>query len=933
MNILDKTFETHELFDCHGIMHRDRVVSCSKGLLYFLSPEIGSIIGRSILDFSPSYQANGEMSRQQLEKRLDATLNGLPQSFEWRFKKEDGSYVNTLFSFEQQTLDDSLQHFMFQIRIIDTGNAKADPVRNSKDLLQQMLDNSTSVVYVKDELGRFQFVNREFTKLFNISEQQIVGKSAFDIFPQETAQSFIDNDKRVFETQQPMEFEETAEVDGETHTYSTTKFPLFNRKNRVYAVCGVSTDITAKKKTDDAFKSVALGVSGSSYDNVFDSIVWHLAETLDVELAFIGRYLPDHTVNTISIYSRGKIIENVTYGLDKTPCDGVVGKDYLFLPKDVQQLFPGDGMLASLDLEAYAGFPLYDSKGIQQGLISIGSERPLKETYIIRSVLEIFSVRASAELERLEAEDKLRSSEELYRVIFNSSVDGLLVFSESGQIIDVNPVFKMMHGYEGDTDFGKIQPQDIIPSDHIHIFQDYIHTVNTQGRAHIVGQGLKRDGTRCVLDIHGVKMSQLGKVQLLTIVRDITEKNRAEEALRQSEDRLRATFEAALDAIISMDESGTIIEFNPAAEACFGYSREKAIGSNLADLIIPMRFRDAHKGGMQKFKLGGHGPLIGKRIEVEAMRANGSEFSAELAIDVTEGAEGKVFIGYMRDITEQKSAESARVRLEAQLRQAQKMEAIGHLTGGIAHDFNNILTSVMGNLMLAEELSEKYQDAKLSKYLTRACRSGEKARNLIQQMLTFSRGQRGEPRALSLEPLVKEASKLLEASLPSSVEIELDVSSNTSQIMIDPVHLEQILVNLCINARDAVSANGCILIGVKEHECITCGCESCKQSFDGSYVELSVKDNGTGISREVLDRMFEPFYSTKEVGKGSGMGLSTVHGIVHDYGGHIKVDTKMNGGTAINIFLPALNNFKTPPSLEAKQVASATQSGLMSGPP
>jgi len=1004
-------------------------IECSPKLASFLGFRAHELESKSLQDVSPAFQPNGSTSRQVLDLRLKACKHGLPQSFEWRFVGRDASSSNAIIE-----LIDEDTHYRCDVRVLDQSWHDRQSIRESKLLLQQMLDNSSAVVYVKDRSGRFLYVNHQFAHIFNVTEKDILGQTVFDIFPREIAESFIETDQKVFNSKNPMEFEEIGIVNGEQHTYLSVKFPLFNNENEVYAVCGISTDITARKKTEDALRNVALGVAGATGDNVFEAMVWHLAETLEIDFAFLGRLSDDQKkMATIAVTDDGKFIQNIVYDLEGTPCQKVVGNDFYLVPDNVQQHYPKDSALTELNMESYAGFPLFDSHGNSLGILSIASRSPITDNNIIRSVMEIFSVRAAAELEKMAAdeaqkvseksyrsifdasedaifllglesgdildvnhkacdtfgysrseflelsidelcadsdklnlhqvhecikkassgepqqvewlrknkegsiswdeifikraviagvdrilmisrditekkiaEQKLRAQEEQYRVIFNSSVDGLIVFDEFGQIIDVNPMFKIIHGYDAGFDFSQIQPEDIIPEDHLPMYQEYIHTVVTQGHMHIIGQGINQSGNRLMLDIHGVRMAHAERVQILTIVRDITEQNRAEEALRKSEDRLRATFEAALDAIISMDENGKVVEFNPAAETCFGYQREVVIGESLAELITPLRYREAHQKGIKRYLQTGEGNNIGKRIEITAMRANGEEFPAELAIDVTQGTEGKLFIGYMRDITERKNAEDSRDRLEAQLRQAQKMEAIGHLTGGIAHDFNNILTSILGYVVMAEEKTERLQDAKISKYLSRAKNSGKKARDLIQQMLTFSRGQRGEPRVMPLGPLVKESMKLLEISLPSSVEIELDVDNSCSQIMIDPVHLEQVLMNLCINARDAVHNNGCIRISVKQHECVECNCDACRQPFSGSFVELSVEDNGCGITPEVIERMFEPFFSTKEVGKGSGMGLSTVHGIVHEYGGHIKIETELNKGTNIHVMFRSL---------------------------
>jgi PAS domain S-box-containing protein len=383
-------------------------------------------------------------------------------------------------------------------------------------------------------------------------------------------------------------------------------------------------------------------------------------------------------------------------------------------------------------------------------------------------------------------------------------------------------------------------------------------------------------------------------------------RNAKELELHKSEDRLRATVEAAIDCIIAMDREGHVIEFNPAAEQCFGYKKHDIVGEPLAELIIPARFREGHEKGMDRFRETGEGAYLRKRVEVTAMRADGSEFPAELAIDVAQGAEGEIFIGYMRDITERREAEDQRRQLETQLQQAQKMEAIGQLTGGIAHDFNNILTAMSGYVVLAREYVESLGDEKLSRYLDRAQRSGLRARDLILQMLTFSRGQRGERRPVDLVQLIREWVGLLDSTLPSSVEIKTDLDPQVSSVLLDPVQIEQVLMNLCINARDAMQGHGTLTVSLRHVIHGNAVCASCRLPVAGEFVEIAVCDTGSGIPQEVQERMFEPFFSTKEVGQGSGMGLSMVHGIIHEHEGHLLIDSRPAEGTALRVLLPPL---------------------------
>jgi CheY-like chemotaxis protein len=236
------------------------------------------------------------------------------------------------------------------------------------------------------------------------------------------------------------------------------------------------------------------------------------------------------------------------------------------------------------------------------------------------------------------------------------------------------------------------------------------------------------------------------------------------------------------------------------------------------------------------------------------------------------------------------------------------MEAIGQLTGGIAHDFNNLLTSIMGYVALARDRDQVLADPRLAAYLAQAQRSCERARDLIQQMLMFSRGRRGSPRAVSLASVVRGALPTLRAGLPDTLELGVEVDEAAAPVFIDPAQVEQVLLNLCINARDATEGVGRVRVGVRPFAAERFACSSCRQCADGSFVELVVEDDGHGMGPEVIERIFEPFFSTKETGKGSGMGLAMVHGIVHEHGGHVVVESSPGTGARFRIAWPAVSD-------------------------
>jgi PAS domain S-box-containing protein len=423
---------------------------------------------------------------------------------------------------------------------------------------------------------------------------------------------------------------------------------------------------------------------------------------------------------------------------------------------------------------------------------------------------------------------------------------------------------------------------------------------------HVETIALRADGTPFWVDLRVIPVCYRGQPHVLQVVRDISALREREQSLQRSEARLRATVDAAFDCIIGMDAEGRIVEFNAAAERCFGHRRTDVLGRSLSDTIIPPQHRERHAIGLQRFLRGGDGPYIGRLIETAALRSDGSEFPVELAISVGAAPEGSIFVGHLRDISARREAERQHAELEAQLRQAQKMEAIGQLTGGIAHDFNNILTSVIGYLVLATERAEGLDDARLTHQLGQAHIAAQRARDLIAQMLTFARrGGRGgcERVPQALPPLLRQSLSLLRSTLPSSIELNVRIPMRLPQVSVDPVQIEQVLFNLCINARDAMSGAGRLGVELAERP-LRATCASCRQPLEGRWIELAVSDDGAGLTSEARDRIFEPFFTTKEVGRGSGMGLAMVHGIVHDHGGHVVVESTPGEGSAFRVLLP-----------------------------
>jgi PAS domain S-box-containing protein len=352
---------------------------------------------------------------------------------------------------------------------------------------------------------------------------------------------------------------------------------------------------------------------------------------------------------------------------------------------------------------------------------------------------------------------------------------------------------------------------------------------------------------------------------------------------------------AAHDAIITIDQNLNIREFNPAAEQMFGYSRNDILGRNIA-LLLPPADRAAQLSAFSRYLTNGDGPLARRRLELAGQRADGTEFPVELTV-ARLGVDSKAIItGFVRDITERRV-------LEDQLRQSQKLEAIGRLAGGVAHDFNNILMSIIGSadlMLMQTDLNESSRDE-----ATEIKRSVQRGASLTRQLLAFSKRQATRPQLLAVGDIVGGMDTMLRRLIGPEVEFEVISVPDDTRVRADPSQLEQVVLNLVVNARDAMPDGGRLTVKVEHVELDESAAISLVEGHAGPYARLSISDTGTGIDEQTRAKLFEPFFTTKEQGKGTGLGLSIVYGIVKQTGGYINVISEPGRGATFVIYLPA----------------------------
>jgi PAS domain S-box-containing protein len=491
--------------------------------------------------------------------------------------------------------------------------------------------------------------------------------------------------------------------------------------------------------------------------------------------------------------------------------------------------------------------------------------------------------------ERKVAEEALRASAQMLRAVFDGVSDSLVVFTHAGVYVDVNPATCELFGRPREQLVGHVG------ADH---FVDFDVTAQ---RERMFAEGRVRDEVtirRPNGDLRHVEFTARTNIVAglhLALFRDVTER-RAADARRA---QLAAIVESSDDAILSVRLDGTVVSWNASAERMFQFSAVEMIGNSISTLVPPAileREIPVFKGFMATHAV--------HNIETTRRRKDGTVFDVAIAVSPVRNADGDV-VGLseiVRDLTEQRRAEARLKQVEDQLRQAQKMAAIGVLAGGVAHDFNNALSVILSFTSLV--LDDLKPNDPIRADIQEIGRAGERATDLTRQLLAFSRKQMLKPQVLDLGHAVLSMEKMLRRLLSEAIELSLLPPSALGRVLVDPGQVEQIVMNLAVNARDAMPRGGRLTIEVANAELDAEYAALHQEVAPGHYVMLAVTDTGIGMDAATRERIFEPFFTTKEVGKGTGLGLSTVFGIVKQSGGHIWVYSEPGRGTTFKVYLP-----------------------------
>jgi two-component system cell cycle sensor histidine kinase/response regulator CckA len=510
--------------------------------------------------------------------------------------------------------------------------------------------------------------------------------------------------------------------------------------------------------------------------------------------------------------------------------------------------------------------------------------------------------------ERERAIQSLRESEEQVRLLLDSTAEAIYGIDVQGNCTFCNTASLRLLGYNNPSDLlGKpmhwLTQHTRADGKRYPIEECKIYIGFREGKgSHSDDEVLwKKDGSSFPAEYWSYPILRDGKpIGSVVTFLDIAERKRAEEALRRSEARVRRLVESNIIGISTGDLSGKLIDANDAFLGLLGFSREELLSGEMRwDALTPPEYRDTDQSAVEQLKSTGSASPWEKQF----FRKDGSRVSVLIGVTTLTAARGELeAVSFVVDISERK-------KLEAQLRMAQKMEAVGQLAGGIAHDFNNLLGVIIGWSEVFEERLD--QNDPLRPKAEQIKKAGQRAAALTRQLLAFSRNQVLDPKVLDLNAVVADTLKMLQRLIGDSIELITIPAPELGRVKADQGQIEQVIMNLAINARDAMPQGGKVTITIANEDMDDISIRQHPGAVQGSYVTLSVSDMGCGMDHETQAHIFEPFFTTKELGKGTGLGLSTVYGIMKRSGGYISVYSELGRGTTFKCYLPRIEQSVT----------------------
>jgi PAS domain S-box-containing protein len=745
-----------------------------------------------------------------------------------------------------------------------------EALRWSEETARALLNATTDSVFLIDRSGTVLALNEMAGKRLNRRVDEILGACLYDFLPPDLAKRRKARFDQVFHSGNPAYFEDERQG---IH-FDNCAYPVSDVTGKVMKIAIYGRDITERKKAE-----VALRESEERNRTLVETSPDAIT-LLDLNLNIIMANQP-----ALKLYGHESAEE----------IKGKNGFDYLALEErgrateDMRKMLE-TGSMGPIEytLVKKNGTPF--PAELKASLVLDAQKKPSGIILVSRDITE-----------RKKAEEALRESEEKYRTILENIEDGYYEVDIAGNFAFFNDSFCRIYGYPREELIGMNDRQYTDQENAKKLFQTFNRVYRTGESAKGTDwEIIRKDGTKRNIEasVSLIKDASGNQIGFRGLVHDITERKKAEEQLS----KLFRAVEQSPATVMITDTDANIEYVNPKFTQLTGYTLEEVIGKN-------PRILKSGETPPEEYKRLWDTITSGREWQGEFhnKKKNGELYWESASISSIKNAEGLIthLVAVKEDITGRKRAEEERAALQEQLRQSQKMEAIGKLAGGVAHDFNNLLTVIKGYCQLS--LVEMKESAPIRDTLEVINKAAEKAADLTRQLLAFSRRQIMEMRVLDLNALLQNLDKMLRRIIGEDIELVTSLGEDLGRVKADPGQIEQVVMNLAVNAKDAMSKGGKLIIETANVELDEAYARTHVAVTPGPYVMIAVSDTGTGMPLEVRDRVFEPFFTTKGKGKGTGLGLSTVYGIVKQSNGNIWVYSEPGKGTTFKIFLPRVD--------------------------
>lgn len=800
------------------------------------------------------------LSRQEIQEKMDEARASTIKimHFEHRLASGETRFVHEY----SGPLNVDGKRFLYSIIFDETDRVLAEQkLEDERNFLQTLLETIPNAVFYKNADGIYLGYNKHFLHLFGEPESALVGKTVYDLKRTTDHQTYEEKDRELIEKGGTQVYENTiVDVEGHRKHILVQKALFADKDHNTAGIVGSVTDITELKEARESARRSELRYrqmfeSNQAIKLIVDPDDYRIVEANQAACEYYGYSLAELTSRTlidINCYSR-KEIE------DEVKASSEAGRAFYEVKHKL-----ADGEIR--DVQVYTGRVAIEDKELLHCIVFDITQRRAFEKSLKQS-----EARFRALAENIPGVIYLCRNDECFRMLYlNAQITELTGYTKEEFLHDSISIMEICH-----------------PDDKSLVRTSVEKAVSSKQPYQMKYRIRHKDQSWRWVEEHGIAVQAEDNL-LEGILLDISDRVKQDEAQKQ----LLSAIEQSSETILITDLNGTITYANPAFEDVSGYSREEAIGKS-PSILKSNKHPGEFYENMWKTISGGeiwNGEIINKAKD-------GHLYKERVSISPVRDDTGDIvnYVAVKRDITKEEE-------LQQQYLQSQKMESVGRLAGGVAHDFNNMLSVIIGYSSIVKTKLD--EDDPMYPMMDQINSAAERSANLTRQLLAFARKQNTTPKHISLSATIEEMLKMLNRLIGENIELQFTPSKNDDVVYIDPGQVDQILVNLCVNARDSIEGNGVIQIRVATVPLDEKVLPDSKQIHEDHFVLLSVSDTGQGIERESLDKIFEPFFTTKAKGEGTGLGLATVYGIVKQNDGYIRVHSDLNHGTVFYIYLP-----------------------------